>query len=105
MARRFESEMLARAPGTVLVLLKAGPEVIRRRMKEAPHTHQIVREEDVEHVLARFEEEFEASLIQRRIVLDTSTATVEQTLAEFLEAHEPFMSREDRQRMEKHGSR
>ena len=103
MARRFEGEMLAKAPGTVLVLLKAAPEVIRRRMKEAPHTHPIVREPDVERVLSRFEEEFEASRIRRRIVLDTSTAAVEQTLAEFLGAHEPFMSREDRQRMEKHG--
>lgn len=105
MARRFESDMLAKAPGTVLVLLRADPEVIRRRMEEAPHTHPIVREPDVEQVLARFEEEFEASLIQRRIVLDTSASTVAETLAEFLEAHGPFMSREDRQRMEKHGSR
>ena len=105
MARRFESEMLEKAPGTVLVLLKADPEVIRRRMREAPHTHPIVRDQDVEHVLGRFEEEFEASLIRRRIVLDTSMATVEQTLAEFLQAHEPFMSRQDRQRMEKYGSR
>ena len=100
MARRFEGEMLAKAPGTVLVLLKAAPEVIRRRMREAPHTHQIVREPDVEHVLARFEEEFEASLIQRRLVLDTSTATVEESLAELVERYQPFMSREDRLRME-----
>ncbi len=100
MARRFEGEMLAKAPGTVLVLLKAGPEVIRRRMQEAPHEHPIVREPDVEHVLARFEEEFEASLIQRRIVLDTSTATVEESLAELLERYQPFMSRDDRLRMD-----
>lgn len=99
MARRFESEMLDKAPGTVLVLLKADPEVIRRRMREAPHTHPIVREQDVEHVLARFEEEFEASLIQRRMVLDTSTSTAAQTLAEFLEGYRPFLSPEDRQRL------
>lgn len=99
MARDFESEMLAKAPGTVLVLLKADPGVIRRRMKEAPHTHPIVRDQDVEQVLARFEEEFEASLIQRRMVIDTSTATVAQTLAEFVEGYEPFMSPEDRQRL------
>ena len=105
MARRFESEMLARAPGTVLVLLKADPEVIRRRMRQTPHTHPIVRGQDVERVLARFEEEFEASLIRRRIVLDTSTATVEQTLTEFLERHEPFLGREDRLRMEASRSR
>ena len=99
MARSFESEMLAKAPGTVLVLVKAEPEVIRRRMREAPHTHPIVRDQDVEQVLARFEEEFEASLIQRRMVIDTSAATVAQTLAEFVEGYEPFMSPEDRQRL------
>ena len=42
---------------------------------------------------------------RRRIVLDTSTATVEQTLTEFLERHEPFLGREDRLRMEASRSR
>jgi hypothetical protein len=68
-------------------------------MTEAPHTHQIVRAEDVEHVLARFEEEFEASLIQKRIVLDTSSSTVEETLAEFVERYQPFFSNADLLRM------
>ena len=44
MARRFEQQMLELAPDTVLVLFKADAEVIARRMREAPHTHQIVRE-------------------------------------------------------------
>lgn len=95
MARRFEEQMLGKAPGTVLVLFKAAPEVIRRRMTEAPHAHQIVRAEDVELVLARFEEEVEASLIQKRIVLDTSSSTVEETLAEFVEHYQPFFSSAD----------
>lgn len=83
MARRFEHQMLA--------LFKADAGVIARRMKEAPHTHQIVREEDIEHVLERFEEEVEASLIQKRIVLNTSSAT----MAEFVEKYEPFFSNAD----------
>ena len=69
MARQFEAKMLAKAPDSVLVLCKADPEVIRRRMREAPHVHQVVRAGDVEGVLARFEEEFAASLIRKRIVL------------------------------------
>ena len=99
MARLFETKMLEKAPDTVLVLFKADPAVIRRRMREAPHTHQVVRDEDVEQVLARFEEEFEASLIRKRIVLDTSTATVEETLAEFVEKYQPFFSNADLLRM------
>ena len=95
MARRFEAQMLDLAPETVLVLFKANAEVIARRMREAPHTHQIVREQDIAHVLERFEEEVEASLIQKRIVLDTSSCTVEETIAEFVEKYEPFFSNAD----------
>lgn len=95
MARTFERQMLESAPDTVLVLFKADPEVIASRMREAPHDRQIVQEEDIGHVLARFEEEVEASLIQKRIVLDTSACTVAETLAEFVENYEPFLSNAD----------
>ena len=79
---------------------------MRQRMKQAPHTHQIVRHQDVELVLRRFEEEFEASLIQKRLTLDTSTATVKETLAEFVEAYQPFYSNTDLLRMkQRSGSR
>ena len=90
--------MLRMAPGTVLVLFKAEPAAIARRMRETPHPHQIVQEADIEHVLARFEEEFAASLITRRIVLDTTVASVEETLSEFIEKYEPFHTAADRQR-------
>ncbi len=51
MVRRLEEKILERAPGTVLVLFKAAPEVLAKRMKEKSHTHQIVREIDIHHVL------------------------------------------------------
>ena len=50
-ARSMERNIMEKAPDTVLVLLKASPEVIRRRMKGSPHTHQVVPEADVETVL------------------------------------------------------
>ena len=104
MARRFEGLILERAPDAVLVLFQADPDVITRRMREVPHTHQIVREEDIGHVLSRFEDEVEASLLQKRMVLDTSTSTVEETLAEFVEKYEPFFSNADllRRRRQQH---
>ena len=102
MARFFEEKMLIAAPDTVLVLFKATPDIIRQRMKQVPHTHQIVRHHDVELVLRRFEEEFEASLIQKRMTLDTSTATVKETLAEFVEAYQPFYSNADLLRLKQH---
>ncbi len=99
MARMIEATMLERGPGTVQVLFKAAPEVIKARMAAAPHRHQLVREEDVEQVLERFEEEFAASLIQRRFVLDTTAATEEETMAEFVARYEPFHTEADRERM------
>ena len=49
-----------------------------------------VQEEDIPLVLERFEEEVAASLIQKRITLDTSHASVEETFAEFVR---PTLSR------------
>ena len=100
MARNTEQIMLERAPDTVLVLFKAKPEVITQRMQENPHQHQIVRQEDIGHILERFVEEFSASLIQKRIVLDTSSSTVEETLAEFIGKYERFYSNADLLRLE-----
>lgn len=102
MARRLEKTVLERAPDTVLVLFKASPEVIARRMKDNPHPHQIVQEKDIEHVLRQFEEEFEASLIQKRIILDTTSATVQETLVEFVEKHKPYYTNADLLRIQKH---
>ena len=102
MARRMEKTMLDRSPGTVLVLFKASPEIIAKRMKENPHRHQIVQEKDIDYVLKRFEEEFEASLIQKRIVIDTTSATIEETLAEVIQKYEPFHTNADLLRIRQH---
>ena len=106
MARDMEEKILERAPNTVLTLLKAAPEVIRQRMRENPTTEEgeptrgVVQEKDVEYVLQRFEEEFEWSLIENKIVVDTTSSTVEETLAQFLEKFEPYLTQADRQRMQ-----
>ena len=71
------------APHSILLLLKASPEVIRQRMKDNPHEYQVVQDGDVETVLERFEERFSASAVRRKFTLDTTSATVEETLAEF----------------------
>ena len=122
MARHTEEEILKHAPNTILVLMKATPELIKERMAANTYpdaetverqklsklfgepTRGVVLEKDVEHVLARFEEEFEASLIKNKLVLDTTTATVEETMAEFLEGSMPLMSDEDKTRFAEHGS-
>ena len=102
MARRLEQTILERAPGTVLVHFKAAPEVIAQRMKENSHAHQIVQEKDIEYVLKRFAEEFDASLIQRRMVLDTTSATVAETFSELVGKYEPYHTDADVARIRKH---
>ena len=101
-ARRLDKEVLDIAPDTVLVLLRAAPDVIARRMRESPHTHQAVKEGDIDHVLERFDEEYSRSLITRRFELDTTAAKVEDTLAEFVERIEPYLTQADRLRILTH---
>ncbi len=108
MARFMEKKILELAPNTVLVLMKASPEVIRSRMEEDPATKPgeptpgVVLQEDVEHVLGRFQEEYEWSLIQNKFILDTTSASVEETFSEFLEKHDPYTTEADRLRMQGH---
>ena len=101
-ARFIDRQLLLMAPETALVLVKASPEVIARRMNENPHKHQVVQEKDIEYVLQRFQQEFLGSLIWRRLVIDTSTRTVEESLAEFLQRFEPYLTDVDRQRILSH---
>ena len=68
-------------------------------MNESPHQRQVIEDKDVELVLQRFEEAFEASTIPQKITLDTSEATPEKTLAEFTEKVEPYLTERDRARM------
>ena len=122
MARSMEKEILERAPSVVLVLMKASHEVIRQRMdadvlpddgttaaqnKSKPFgepTRGVVRDQDVESVLDRFQEEFDASLIKNKIILDTTAATVDETMVEFVDKMQPFFSEADRGRMRDHKS-
>ena len=102
MARSLDIEVVELMPDMVLVLMTASPEVIRQRMREYSgpwstyHAKSLFQEKDVEFVLDRFQEEFDQSLIKRRFTLDTSSATVEQTLGEFVEKMEPYLTPRNR---------
>lgn len=103
MARYYDAEIMRVAPDTVLVLMKASAEVIRRRMQAGRHPHCILKEHDVELVLQRFEEEYDNSLIRRRFVLDTTEKTPEETFREFLRQMEPHLTPADQQALLVHG--
>jgi thymidylate kinase len=98
-ARAVETEIMEKAPDTVLVLLKASAEVIAKRMRENPHPRGVLKEKDIEHVLQRFEEEYASTLLRYHFTLDTTAATVDETLNEFVELMLPQLTVNDRLRM------
>ena len=84
------------------MLVKASPQVIAERMKRNPHPRGVLKEKDIDLVLQRFEEEYRNSILRYRITLDTSTATVEETLAQFVEQIGPHLAESDRTRLLAH---
>ena len=102
-AQSVEQSFLKYVPETVLVLMRASTEVVRGRMRSAPHADGVVRDEDIECLLQRFDEEFERSAIRSKFTLDTTDSTPEDTFTEFLCKMEPFWTEGDRLRMLTHG--
>ena len=94
----IERAILEWTPELVLVLVKAAPDVIRRRMRESPHKRQVLQDSDVEKVLSLFEEGYAGSLITNKFELDTTSATVGESLAEFIEKMAPYLTDTDRRR-------
>ncbi|MBI4305215.1 MAG: hypothetical protein HY678_02750 [Chloroflexi bacterium] len=99
---QVERAIMRFAPDTVLVHVKAAPDVIVRRMKEKPHEDGVVREKDVPTVLRLFEEACARSTLRGKITLDTGTATVQQTVAEFAKKIERYLTDTDRLRILAH---
>ncbi len=110
-ARHMESSLMAVAPDTILVLLKARPEVIRQRMKTHPMPRDqrgrrpgVLQEKDIEFVLKRFEQEYDNSLIRKKFTIDNSDITPEETVREFVLKVQKLLSDSDRLRILAHKS-
>jgi len=101
-ARWLDREMRELFPDTVLAMMKASPETVRRRMRVDPREGCPIIEKDVELVLSRFEEEYGYSLIVRRITLDTTNATAEESMKEFVRQMMPLLSEKDMLRILTH---
>ena len=99
---QVEKTMLSHAPETVLVLVTASPDVISARMKHDPHENGVLDEKDIEFVVDRFDEEFKYSMISKKITLDTTSVSVEESIQEFAEKIQPHLSDVDRSRVLTH---
>jgi hypothetical protein len=94
--KNMEDKILSGGTDAVLCHVTARPEVIRRRMAENPHPNGILKDQDVELVLQRFREEFERSRLMHKIELDTSDATVDETMQDFIRQIGPHLTDKDR---------
>lgn len=90
--RTIEAEL---PDDTILLLLTASPQVIRRRMEASPHPDQIVPAADVEAVSAEFDREWRQSWLKHKLAIDTSELTPQSLLAEFQRRIVPFLDTRD----------
>ena len=82
-SKTIEEIVMKLAPETVLILVKASPEAIRKRMLDKPHKYPVVQEKDIETVLQAFESSFQASQISNKISIDTTRFSPDESLVEF----------------------
>ena len=90
--REYEVEM---PTDTLLVHLTARAEVIRQRMKDAPHLHTLIQEGDIPMLLAQFRQKYHESWIREKIEIDTSDLSPEQLLQTFLDKSLPHLNSRD----------
>jgi len=95
MARVLDAEVMRVMPDMVLVQMTAGADTIRRRMSEGRHAHCFLKEDDVDLVRGRFDEEYQSSLIRRKFTLDTSDHTAEETLSAFMQQIKSHLNTRD----------
>ena len=89
------------APDMVLVLLTAAATTVAERMaaRPRPRVRGILKERDIPYVLDRFQDEYDASLIERKFTLDTTDTMPQRTVADFVDRIHPHLSEVDRQRI------
>lgn len=94
--RMYEVQVLeARLPDLVLIHVTASDDAIAQRMTDEPHEYQIIRPGDVKDLKSRFAEEVDKCLFTqkgKRIDIDTTESTPQQSLDELLLKTEPLIT-------------
>ena len=81
-AREWDERLMEIAPETVLVHVAATADEIERRLAAAPHTDPVLKPGDAERVLQRYVKQYDASLLRRKVEIDTTGSTPERSLDE-----------------------
>ena len=94
--RGYETQVIeARLPDVVLIHVTASDAAMRERMAAAPHEYQIIKAADIPELNRLFDEEIGKSLFTqkgRKIVLDTTEKTPQESLDELLLLSEPLIT-------------
>ena len=67
-------------------------------MQNNPHPNQVIKSSDIEILLEKFESEYSNSQISNKFVIDTTNQNELQTLNEFTNKIEPYLSQDDIER-------
>ncbi|MDG0865998.1 hypothetical protein [Candidatus Lucifugimonas marina] len=99
---QWEKTILHFTDETVLVHVTAETDVIAQRLRDDPHENMVICESDIDRVKKRFAELVEWSVLDKKIHVDNSGA-IEDTMAQFVEKIEPYLTDIDRSRMKANG--
>lgn len=95
---QWEGTILQFTDETVLVHVTADTDVIAQRLHDDPHENMVISEADIDKVKDRFTELVDWSILEKKIEVDNS-GSIENTLAQFVEKMEPYLTEIDRKRM------
>ena len=93
----YEETVMDKMPDMVLVLVKATPEKIKERVIAGeslfPERHKgsLMKSEDIDYILERFQTLYDQSIIKNKFEIDTSSATVKDSISEFISNVEPIL--------------
>ena len=98
-ARYIEKEIIKSYPNTILIHLTASKKSILERMKNEPHENQIIAKDDIDFINEQFQSEFDKSLLQNKLTIDTTGQSIKQTTSVVMDGILNYSSPEDSARL------
>ena len=98
-ARYIEKEIIKSYPNVILIHLTASSESILERIKNQPHEHQIIAQADIDLITEQFQSEFDKSLLQNKLTIDTTNQSIKQTTSLVMDGILNYCTPEDSARL------
>jgi len=98
-ARYIEKEIIKSYPDTILIHLTSNRDTILKRMENQPHKDQLICRDDIDLILEQFQSEFDKSLLQNKLTINTTDQSIKQTTSIVLEGILNYGTSEDSARL------